>query len=272
LFFTIQELQINFESIPPIEDDFEGIKMLLSQLWLKEPINCGDLAKVLMSQQKMCSVIRQIQEEDDDGESDDEDDEDDVLGVTSVIGLSGLDGLQDGKEGNGSSDGNECVSQIKEVIKKRFSSQKEDISSLDWSKVGLIINERFVNIPPRISLPIYQQLMEDLKQHRQKYDKFLLVIKMLKKKEKKPAEEQKNQSEEEEQQDIIYLNAEEELLDGLLSKSLSVEYSVANMCDSDSLGANWNDDDHLYEPRRKIVAIDWSVLERFVDKLKEEFK
>lgn len=48
---------MDFDGFPPIEDDYEGIKKLLKQLFLKEKIDLNDLTKLLI-QMKDCTVIK----------------------------------------------------------------------------------------------------------------------------------------------------------------------------------------------------------------------
>lgn len=61
----------------------------------------------------------------------------------------------------------ECVEQIKELVlgqcekvcsaavQEQFQQIMEDVSQ----SVGLLLSERFINVPPQIALPLYTQLL-----------------------------------------------------------------------------------------------------------------
>lgn len=63
--------------------------------------------------------------------------------------------------------GMECVEQIKELVlgqcekvcsaavQEQFQQVMEDVSQ----SVGLLLSERFINVPPQIALPLYTQLL-----------------------------------------------------------------------------------------------------------------
>lgn len=63
--------------------------------------------------------------------------------------------------------GMECVEQIKELVlgqcekvcsadaREQFQQVMEDMSK----NVGLLLSERFINVPPQIALPLYTQLL-----------------------------------------------------------------------------------------------------------------
>jgi len=138
--------------------------------------------------------------------------------------------------------------------------------------MGLIVNERFANLPPKISLPSYQQLINDLKSAKDEpksdnktkltlnFDWFIMISKLLK---TKPTNSKKADGSE-----VIYVNAEDEIFDELADGSF--EYSVANQCDSDVF--DWKDDEKLLEPYRKILLLTNTNWHKAIDKLKDEFK
>ncbi|XP_054156963.1 BRCA2 and CDKN1A-interacting protein-like [Oppia nitens] len=266
--FIDKEVEIEFASYPVIEDDFNGIKCLLAQLWLKEKINISDLTQFLVDQKTICSVIKQEADDDDEDEdkdkekdNDDEEEEDlDVYGVTSLIPLT-------------SSTDKECIKQIRNTLLSHSPKDNEihKLLANESSKVGLIVSERFTNLPPKISLPTFESLMNDLKtttdnQTKDKLDIdwYLMVCKVLKLKSKS-----KNKtSDSSASGDVIYMNAEEELFDEISDHSL--EYSVANQCDSDVF--DWKDEDNLYEPFRKVLLLSADNWINAINRLKEEFK
>jgi protein BCP1 len=144
-------------------------------------------------------------------------------------------------------------------------NQINQLLSNSSEKIGLIVNERFANLPPNISLPSYQQLLNDLKTAKDNkkltldLDLYLMVCKLLK---TKPTNSKKTNNCE-----TIYVNAEDEIFDELADHSF--EYSVANQCDSDVF--DWKDDDNLLEPFRKVFIIKNQNFRKAIDKLNDEF-
>lgn len=52
------EVNVEFAAYSPEDDDFEGIKNLLVQLFLKLEINTSELAKLLLENRQFCSVMK----------------------------------------------------------------------------------------------------------------------------------------------------------------------------------------------------------------------
>ncbi|CAG2122849.1 unnamed protein product, partial [Medioppia subpectinata] len=139
-----KELNIDFSAYQAIDDDFNGIKSLLRQLWLKENIDVSQLAQLLVDQNTICSVLKQDEDEETADDSDAEEEDLDVYGVTSVIPLV-------------SYEDKDCVKQIKDILTGYTPKERQIHKLLTTSsaKIGLIVNERFANLPPKISQPSY---------------------------------------------------------------------------------------------------------------------
>ncbi len=161
----------------------------------------------------------------------------------------------------------DCIKQIIKTLTTYIPKENQinQLLSNSSEKIGLIVSERFANLPPKISLPSYQQLFNDLKTAKDNkklaldFDWFLMVCKLLK---TKPTNSKKaNHCE------TIYVNAEDEIIDELADHSF--EYSVANQCDSDVF--DWKDDEKLLEPFRKVLVIKNDNLRKAIDKLNDEF-
>lgn len=58
VWFVSKQIQIDFSAYPPIDEDFNGVKCLLSQLWLKEKINVSELTQLLIDQKHICSILK----------------------------------------------------------------------------------------------------------------------------------------------------------------------------------------------------------------------
>uniref|UniRef100_A0A8D1GXU5 BRCA2 and CDKN1A-interacting protein n=1 Tax=Sus scrofa TaxID=9823 RepID=A0A8D1GXU5_PIG len=148
------EVNIEFEAYSISDNDYDGIKKLLQQLFLKAPVNTAELTDLLIQQNHIGSVIKQSVVSED---SDDDVDEDEIFGFISLLNLTERKGTP-------------CAEQIKEWIlrlceKNCGKGLAEQLGRLlgDAARpVGFLLSERFVNVPPQIALPLHQQLQKEL--------------------------------------------------------------------------------------------------------------
>ncbi|XP_078202856.1 BRCA2 and CDKN1A-interacting protein isoform X6 [Callithrix jacchus] len=114
-------------------------------------------------------------EDEDDDDSDEEEDEDDEvvdeLFLKAPVNTAELTDVLIQQNHIGSViKGTQCAEQIKELIlsfceKNCEKSMVEQLDKLlnDTTKaVGLLLSERFINVPPQIALPMYQQLQKEV--------------------------------------------------------------------------------------------------------------
>uniref|UniRef100_A0A2R5LHJ3 Protein BCCIP homolog n=1 Tax=Ornithodoros turicata TaxID=34597 RepID=A0A2R5LHJ3_9ACAR len=246
--FVDTEVNVDFEARTPDDADFHGIKQLLQQLFLKAHVNLSDLTNLILEQNYVSSVIKQCDDMEDD-ESMDDDSEDDVFGVLSVVNLTEL------KE-------RECVGQIIKMLRdncREFASgllPKFDEYFTGKEHVGLILSERFVNIPPRISLPLYESLTSDVeraKANGRKFDfeKLILICKQYKASEN--------------EEGAMFANAEEELFEE--ETELQFEYSVKAESDT-AISGKWEDEDKEMMQIRKVLVIPITKWGTIMEKLK----
>lgn len=185
---------------------------------------------------------------------DDDDDDDDpnvVFGVTTAINLTSR------KE-------TECVQQLKAMILDHASKKAtddvlkllRDILTNDARTTGFLINERYINIPSQISVPMLESLLKEIKRATDKnmpynFAYYVMILKFHRKEAKdgKPSED-------------IYSNPEEELF---VQQSLSgFEYSVESETEP-GLSGKWREDDEELKPFRRVVVIDGKNLGNIVD-------
>lgn len=157
-----KELQADFEGRNPEDSDFHGIKQLLRQLFLKSNVDLGGLAQIIISQNYIGSVVKQCLDDGQEDDDDEDDGSDGVFGVTTVVNIT--------KRKNEPS-----VAQIRELLTKLSQDHadprtKELIKYIladDSQHTGLVINERILNIPAAISVPLFASLQTELeKAHR----------------------------------------------------------------------------------------------------------
>ncbi|XP_059474314.1 protein BCCIP homolog [Neocloeon triangulifer] len=140
------------------DTDFHGIRTLLSsQLLPHTDVDVGNFTDLIIEQNYVGSVIV----EDCDSMPGDDDDDDDMeeiilLGVTTAVCLQERERFS-------------CVKQLRELLRslseKHGGNSKviEDLLAEDPCKLGLLVNERFVNIPQTIAPPIFNSLRKELR-------------------------------------------------------------------------------------------------------------
>ncbi|XP_006188796.1 BRCA2 and CDKN1A-interacting protein [Camelus dromedarius] len=256
-----EEVNIEFEAHSISDNDYDGIKKLLQQLFLKAPVNTAELTDLLIQQNHIGSVIKQTDVSED---SDDDVDEDEIFGFISLLNLTERKGTP-------------CAEQVKELIlrlceKNCEKSLVEQLGKLlnDTTKpVGFLLSERFINVPPQVALPMHQQLQKELAEAH-KTNKpcgrccfYLLISKTFveagKSNSKKKWSNQKKA-------ELMFANAEEEFF--YEKAILKFNYSVQEESDT-CLGGRWSFDDVPMKPLRTVMLIPGDKMNEIMDKLKE---
>ena len=256
-----EEVNIEFEAYSISDNDYDGIKKLLQQLFLKAPVNTAELTDLLIQQNHIGSVIKQTDVSED---SDDDVDEDEIFGFKSLLNLTERKGTP-------------CAEQIKELIlhlceKDCEKSMVEELDRLfnDTARpVGFLLSERFINVPPQITLPMHQQLQKELAEARRtnkpcgKCHFYLLISKTFveagKSNSKKKRSNQKKEA-------LMFANAEEEFF--YEKAILKFNYSVQEESDP-CLGGRWSFDDVPMKPLRTVMLIPGDKMNEIMEKLKE---
>ncbi|KAG7492670.1 hypothetical protein MATL_G00016780 [Megalops atlanticus] len=253
-----EEVTVDFEAHTISDNDFNGIKKLLQQLFLKAHVNTSDLADMIIQQNHIGSVIRQAEVPED---SDDED-PDEVFGFISLLNLTERKGVQ-------------CVEQVKDLVLSQCEkccphSVAEELEEMlnDTSKpVGLLLSERFINVPPQIALPLHKQLQEEIAEAQRtnkpsgKCHYCLMISKTCKEAKKSVSGRGAPQKEE-----LMFANAEEEFF--YEQATVKFNYSVQEEADS-CLTGRWSFDDVPMKPYRTVMLIPMDKMDTIMDKLKE---
>ncbi|XP_048406802.1 protein BCCIP homolog isoform X2 [Stegostoma tigrinum] len=227
-----QEVQVDFEAHAISDNDHNGIKRLLQQQ-----------AEIL------------------DG-SNEEDDEDDIFGFITAINLTERKGM-------------EPVEQIKELVLSQCEThhqgtaeQLDKILNDNSKPVSFLISERFINVPPQISLPLHKQLQTELMDARKtnkscgKSHYYLMISKTCMEAGKKKVPQQKGKVKEE----LRFINAEEEFF--YEQSVITYSYSVQEESDS-SLSGRWSFDDVPMKPLRTVMLIPADRINAIMNKLEE---
>lgn len=251
-----ENLEADFEAHEPFPEDQEGIKALLKQLFKKEPIELGQLADHLIKEKFLCTVIKQL--------TDDEmveDDDEDVFSLTAFLELNKA-GLID----------KPFIKLIKGFLlrtaKERNNNEIVNLLEDKEKSTVLVLNERFINLPSKVGLMSLQNLLEEARQKELKFDNFIIISKLLKAKDDQAIKKDKNKrSKQVDEHGLIYLNGEDEIFsNNALSK---YEFEIADDNSDISVNENWKDGQQ-YTPYRKVILLNQDALTRSLDALAKQ--
>merc|ERR1711872_35647 len=262
------EMNVNFDAQTATDADFHGIKRLLQQLFLKANVNLSALTDVILGQNHVGSVIKQAPFDDEEEEEDEMESDavDEVFGISTVINLT----QRLTKEtADPRSEGDKAIKQMVDLLVKESDKNGGPVQTktmqaflTDKEKhTGWLLNERFVNIPAQISLPLYDSLRDEMhsacaKGQKFKFDYFLLMSKAHKAKTAK-----KKESEE-----LLFTNGEEELFQE--ESAFSFAFSVADQqADADTILDGGNDGETSYESWRVVMIIPAEKMEVVAKKM-----
>lgn len=202
-------------------------------------------------------MVTQCEDDEEEDEDDDEDmsESNTVFGITTVINVTNKPDVG-------------CIQQMQSYFLGKAEQHAteatrkllRDIMTSNNKPLGFLINERFVNIPPQISVPLLESLLKEVRRANEKkmpynFVYYLMMVKFYRKGGKK------NKAIED-----LYSNAEEE---AICSKAVaSFEYSVASETDS-GVSGDWLEGDSLLTPYRKIVLFDAKDLPNMINSIKE---
>jgi len=247
-----QDIQVEFEARGPEEEDYHGIRRLLQQLFLKNSVvNISKVAETILGQKYLGSVIKQSVADTDDEE--DLADPNEVYAVSTVISLSERQ--------------KESVAGIRTFLLEQTAKGGDRqvlqyVTDLLAKNVGFLVNERFINIPAQITVPLWETLLTEMRKARDRnlpfeFCHYVMICKLYKTK----AES------EESQQAVVFSNPEEELI--VAESELCIDYEVASDGDSEQSG-NWADGLEM-APWRRIVVFRAEKLEAVISEVKKNF-
>ncbi|KAI4484291.1 PREDICTED: protein BCCIP homolog [Polistes canadensis] len=261
------EIQVDFEGRSPQDPDFHGIKTLLQQLFLKAHIDLAALTELIVSQNYVGSVVKQSEDFEDE-EEEEADDTFDVFGITTVINISDKQHLP-------------CIQQLRDLLIELSSEHATDatytliknVLQNDSQPIGLLVNERFINIPAQISVPLFESLISEMKRASSRkmpfeFSYYILICKLYKMEDKKIEKKTKNKKKNNsETPTIVWSNPEEEIF---ADKALvSFEFSVERETDS-GLSGTWTETDDEMKPFRRVLLIEASKLLSIINTIKNQ--
>ncbi|KPP60048.1 BRCA2 and CDKN1A-interacting protein-like [Scleropages formosus] len=224
-----EEVTVDFEAHTISDNHFSGIRKLLQQLFLKASVDVSELADIIIQQNHIGSVVK---------------------GVPCVEQVKEL-----------------LLSQCEKVCAQSVTEELEKLLNNTDRPVGLLLCERFINVPPQIALPLYKQLREEIAEAQRtnkpsgKCHYFLMISKTCMAAKKSSSKKAGKQEEE-----LMFSNAEEEFFRE--QSTLKFNYSVQEEADS-CLGGRWSFDDVPMKPFRTVMLIPTDRMGTIMEKLKE---
>ncbi|KYM78265.1 Protein BCCIP like protein [Atta colombica] len=262
------EFQVDFEGRNPQDPDYHGIKTLLQQLFLKAHIDLGGLTDLIISQNYVGSVVKQSEEIDESDDGEDSNDINDVFGITTVINVSDKQNIL-------------CIQQLRHLLKQLADEHATDtvntmiknVLENDAAQLGLLINERFVNIPAKISVPLLENLISELKRANNRnmpfnFSYYVLICKLYKSEDKRAGKKAKSKNRNGTEPSILWSNPEEEIF--AEEAIVSFEFSVEEEADS-GLSGTWTETDDEMIPYRRVLLFEASKLQSIFDKIQNQF-
>lgn len=266
------ELQVDFEGRNPQDPDFHGIKTLLQQLFLKAHIDLAGLTELIICQNYVGSVIKQSDNVDEIDDVDEDDDVNDVFGITTVVNLSNGQNIQ-------------CIQHLRDLLLQLADEHATDAVNTMIKSIlkkedrgaevlGLLINERFVNIPAKISVPLFENLISEIKRAKNKempfkFTHYILICKLYKSEDKKVGKQRKHKNKNvSSEPSILWSNPEEEIF--AEEATASFEFSVEEEADT-GLSGTWTETDDNMVPYRRVLLFEASKLESIFEKIRNQF-
>ena len=136
---AFDSIDVNFEFFDPTEDDFHGLKTLLTHYLDGEQFSSSELVDAIISN-PAGTVIKC-------GE------DDDPIGIASVLPFEGYSSSK-------------FLQEIKSFVLKRCPKSKEADLKAAWVSptTALLISDRLLNCPPQLAPPLMDSLMKETKE------------------------------------------------------------------------------------------------------------
>lgn len=262
-----QKVDVSFESHPPIEDDLDGIATLLRQSLLQFA-DCSSLAKYLIQLKDVTQVIA-LEAPDEENTSEDDEPDNEIYGVSSVIELPVK------SKPNDDTSQIEPRRQLLKFLKDKCPEFKKTLHELDSEtnsiKIGMIVNERYINLPPQLALPTLKVLTRNLDESHYTHLVFIAKILLRSRSSETKLASKKSKSGQSSAQDtepIVFVNPEEEIV--CEGSEYHTDIDVSCYCDEN---ATWSfSSDIKYTPHRRIMLVDYKNWPTIIKNLEKELK
>ncbi|ORX77083.1 hypothetical protein BCR32DRAFT_329069 [Anaeromyces robustus] len=262
-------IDVDFEFFDPQPQDFYGYKILLKQIFGNdhEYINLSDLADLVLSQPLLGSSVK-VQSEDPKKE--------DPYAMLSVLNM------QEHKD-------KVSIQQIKKYLNDRLTKKSVSLKKLngylnDESKpVGLLLNERLINMPPQVVPPMFRMLLEEIQwaiEDKEPYEfaYYMVLSKLYRMVESKVDKDEnapqtsvkknkKSKINPEDLNKVFYFQPEDEIIEKY--SVLKIDFRMAKSTNTDSKRTFY---DYGIDPFRRVLIFPADKLQIITDEISELLK
>lgn len=255
-------IDVDFEFFDPQPQDFHGYKILLKQTFGNdhESVNLSDLADLVLSQPLLGSSVK-VQSEDCKKE--------DPYAMLSVINM------QEHKD-------KESIKEIVKYLNERCAKKPVSLKKLnalleDKDKpVGLLLNERLINMPPQVVPPMFKMLLEEIQwaiedKEPYQFEYYMVISKLYRMVESKVDKEDDQTSTKtgkaEKPGEVFYFQPEDEIIEKY--STLKIDFRMAKSTNTDSKRAFY---DYGIDTFRRILILPADKLQKVVDEIEVELK
>jgi len=247
-----KEIHVEFEARSPEGEDYQGIQRLLQQLFLRSAVvDCSRVTDTILAQRGIGSVIKQSIPD----EADDTEDSNEVYAISTVLNLADKT--------------KESVIGLRRFLLEQTAKGNDRqvlkyVTDLLNGKVGFLINERFINIPAQITVPLLETLVLEMRKARDRnlpydFEHYIIICKLYKPKNLATVSAV--------DQACLFSNPEEELFVG--ESELCIDYDVSNETNLDN-NTNWADGVEM-TPWRRIVVFKADKLDSLIRLVRDSF-
>jgi len=247
-----KEIQVEFEARSPEGEDFNGIRRLLQQLFLRsQSVDCGRITETILAQRGIGSVIKQSIPDD---IEDINEQSNEVYAISTVLNLADKT--------------KESVLGLRRFLLEQTAKGNDRqvlkyVTDLLAGRVAFLFNERFINIPAQITVPLLETLVLEMRKARDRqlpydFEHYIIICKLYK---------PKNLAASASNQACIFSNPEEELF--VSESELCIDYDVSSDSSMDN-SSNWTDGVEM-TPWRRIVVFKAHKLDTLIRSIRESF-
>lgn len=218
-------------------------------------LQCQMRKLLFLGQNYIGSVVTQCEDDEDEDEDEEMTDSNVVFGITTAINLS-------------KSDVN-CISQLRDLVAQKAKEKAtiemyqkfKDIFDNPSNCIGFLLNERYVNIPPQIAVPLMESLVKEVDRANKKkmpfqFTHYMMMLKFY----KIPDISNKKNKASSKSMSTVYSNAEEEIF----VEKASYEFDFPAQVEEESETEN---DGVL--PFRKVIIFDSPKLPQIIESIKK---
>merc|ERR1712045_845042 len=240
-----EELQVEFEARAPDEEDYHGIKLLVTQLFLRSAaVNVSKVTETILNQRFIGSVIKTVQPEDDEDE--------DIYAISTVLNLA---------EKN-----KESVAGLRTFLLEQTAAGGDRqvlayVTDLLNKQVGFLFNERYVNIPAQVTVPLLETLVTEMRKATDRnlpfnFSHYIMICKLFKTKTDSAQDHQA----------VVFSHPEEELI--VAESELCIDYDVSGETENE---VSVDFDGVEMTPWRRIVVFTADKLDDIIRNVRQNF-